>query len=116
MNKILLISFFSVFLIFSGCTTNKESNKPGKHDAFAQCITDSGAIFYGTQWCPHCKKQKAMFGNSLAKINYVDCDKEGLTCRKKKITGYPTWILGDGKRLEGEKSLEILAKETNCPL
>ena len=46
---------------------------PGKHAALAQCITDSGAQFYGADWCPHCQEQKLLFGNAVKKLPYVEC-------------------------------------------
>ena len=30
----------------------------------AERVADSGAVFYGASWCPHCQEQKAMFGAS----------------------------------------------------
>ena len=32
----------------------------GEVDSFAQCLTDEGAIMYGTDWCSFCKQQKAL--------------------------------------------------------
>ncbi len=46
---------------------------PGKYSALAQCITDSGAKFYGADWCSHCQEQKLMFGNAVKKLPYVEC-------------------------------------------
>lgn len=46
---------------------------PGKYDKFAQCISDSGAKFYGAYWCSHCAAQKALFGKSVKKLPYVEC-------------------------------------------
>src|SRR5665811_873658 len=37
---------------------------PGQYDEFAQCIKDSGTVFYGAFWCSHCQAQKKMFGSS----------------------------------------------------
>ena len=28
----------------------------GKHDDFAQCLTDRGVIMYGAYWCPQIRK------------------------------------------------------------
>jgi hypothetical protein len=32
------------------------------------------------------------------------------------VTGYPTWILADGTRLEGEQPLGLLGEKTGCAL
>src|SRR5687767_6111588 len=39
----------------------------------AERLDDSGAIFYGASWCPHCQEQKAMFGASADRLPYVEC-------------------------------------------
>ena len=33
-----------------------KNNLPGKYDTFASCIKESGALFYGAFWCPHCQE------------------------------------------------------------
>lgn len=99
----------------------KSPAQPGRLDAFAQCLKQSGAVFYGAFWCPHCKSQKKMFGSSVKYIPYVECStpdgkRQLQVCKDKKITGYPTWEFADGSRLSGEVPLEILADKTDCQL
>ncbi|MCX6757751.1 MAG: thioredoxin domain-containing protein [Candidatus Nomurabacteria bacterium] len=98
---------------------------PGKYDTFAQCLKEKGVTFYGAFWCPHCKKQKELFGTSVKFLKYVECslpDASGQTqeCKDKKIEGYPTWELADGTRLPVENasgvSLETLSAKTSCAL
>jgi hypothetical protein len=94
---------------------------PGRYDAFASCLKEKGAVFYGAFWCPHCQNQKAMFGKSARLLPYVECstpDGRGQlsVCRDKKIQGYPTWEFADGSRETGEVSLAKLAEKTGCPL
>lgn len=94
---------------------------PGRLDAFAQCIKDSGTIFYGAFWCPHCQNEKALFGNSADLLPYVECsmpDGQSQTpiCIQKNIESYPTFEFKDGSRLTGEVSLEDLAQKTGCKL
>ena len=36
----------------------KTPGKPGRLDAFAQCLTDGGATYYGAFWCQNCKNQE----------------------------------------------------------
>lgn len=95
--------------------------KPGKLDSFASCLKDSGTIFYGAFWCPHCLKQKAMFGSSAKLLPYVECStpdgKSQLPiCIEAGINGYPTWQFPDGTRESGEIALEGLSEKTDCPL
>ena len=99
----------------------KTPGKSGKLDTFASCIKDSGALFYGAFWCPHCQNQKAMFGSSAKLLPYVECStpdgKSQLPlCTDAGVTGYPTWLFVDGTRESGEVSLEKLSEKTNCPL
>jgi len=94
---------------------------PGKLDAFATCLKDKGAIFYGAFWCPHCQAEKKLFGTSEKLLPYVECstpDGSGQTqiCKDKKIEGYPTWIFADGSTLTGEVPLSDLANKTSCTL
>lgn len=94
---------------------------PGKYDAFAQCLKDEGAVFYGAFWCSHCQATKKMFGSSAKLLEYVECstpDAKTKTqfCRDKKIEVYPTWEFADGSRLKGEVSFQQLADKTSCVL
>jgi len=98
-----------------------ESSAPGKLYAFAECLKDKDAVFYGAFWCPHCQNQKALFGKSAKFLPYVECSSpDGRSqlkiCQDKKIDGYPTWIFADGERKSGEIALEELAEKTGCRL
>ncbi len=97
------------------------SAQPSPLDAFAQCITEAKATFYGAFWCPHCQSQKKLFGRSERLLPYVECstpDSKGQTqvCIDKKITGYPLWEYADGTRTNGQQTLEQLAEKTGCAL
>jgi len=100
---------------------NSVPSGPGNLDAFAQCLKDKGATFYGAFWCPHCQAQKKLFGSSVKLLPYVECSTpdgsaQNQTCKDKKIEGYPTWEFSDGSRLNGEIPLETLAEKTGCVL
>lgn len=119
---ILLVGTIATAVVRSGGGSVSMS---GKYDAFAQCIADSGATFYGAFWCPHCQAQKKLFGSSAKLLPYVECSPangQGQTqiCKDKNIEGYPTWELKDGTRLPTENSagvsLETLAAKTSCVL
>ncbi|OGL66527.1 hypothetical protein A2856_02440 [Candidatus Uhrbacteria bacterium RIFCSPHIGHO2_01_FULL_63_20] len=92
---------------------------PGPHDALAQCLTEKGVVMYGAWWCPHCTKQKTLFGTSFSKVNYVECSPGGTKamsqqCKDDGIEGYPTWVFPDASRLSGEQTLETLALKAGC--
>ncbi len=86
----------------------------------AQCLTESGAKFYGASWCGHCQNQKAMFKTAVGLLPYVECaaadGSQTAVCTENNITGYPTWVFGDGTRQSGEIPLATLAEKTGCPL
>ena len=101
--------------------SNSSSPEPGKYDAFAICLKEKGAVFYGTFWCKYCKAQKELFGSSVKLLPYAECStadgREQLQiCKDKNITGYPTWEFVDGSRLTGAIPLEQLAEKTSCVL
>jgi hypothetical protein len=95
--------------------------RPGKLDGFATCVKDSGTLFYGAFWCPHCAAQKALFGSSAHYLPYVECSSaDGQSqlpiCNEAGVQGYPTWKFPDGTVKSGEVTLAELATATNCPL
>jgi hypothetical protein len=90
-------------------------------DDFAKCVSDSGATFYGTYWCPQCDRQRELFGRSDRYLNYVECayrdsDEKKRECQRADVTSYPTWEFGDGSRVKGFQSLRRLADRTGCEL
>ncbi len=106
----LIVAVLVIILIFSG-----NSDASGEYDAFAQCLTDSGLIMYGTEWCSHCQAQKKMLGKSFEYIDYIDCDKNRETCLLEVIQGYPTWKM-NGESYTGTQELEQLAQISDCEL
>lgn len=99
-------------------------NQPGKLDEFAACLQAEGAVFYGSYTCQHCAAQKAMFGRSVTKLPYVECnltDENGNpvqnpVCVEEEIEAYPTWKFANGEVVTGVQSLEFLAEQTSCNL
>jgi len=94
---------------------------PGKYDAFAQCLGEKGAVFYGAFWCPHCQNQKKMFGSSAKLLPYVECSNlagnaQLPVCTDKGVQSYPTWHFADGSVLTGEIPMTQLAEKTGCVL
>jgi hypothetical protein len=93
-------------------------------NSFAQCLSQKGAVMYGTYWCPHCQNEKAAFGSAFSYVNYVECTQETSKCQAAGIQGFPTWIFPDtstssaqgGRRFEGEQGLKKLSEESGCVL
>ena len=92
----------------------------GKYDAFAQCLEEKGAKFYGAFWCSHCSEQKKLFGSSAKYLPYIECstsNKQGQTsvCINANIQNYPTWEFADSSRT-GSLTLSELSQKTGCVL
>lgn len=114
---IIVVAVGAIVLVRSGVI----DTGPSKYDAFAQCLGEKGAKFYGAFWCPHCAAQKAMFGKSVKLLPYVECSApDGKTqlpvCTDMGVESYPTWVFADGSRLSGEQELQVLADKTSCTL
>ncbi|OGZ99029.1 MAG: hypothetical protein A3H69_03015 [Candidatus Sungbacteria bacterium RIFCSPLOWO2_02_FULL_47_9] len=111
-----------VLAIIAGVWFYTSSKKqPGQYDQFAQCLKEKGLIFYGAFWCPHCQNQKAMFGNSVKYLPYVECSTPNGqsqldVCKKENVIGYPTWVYPDGSRESGEIEMSRLAEKSGCQL
>lgn len=114
---VLALAVLIVPLVLFFMDVQKKSSQP--MDNLAQCITSSGATFYGAWWCDVCAQQKAMFGNSIKYINYVECSYENRSqnelCSDKGIHSYPTWIFNISEiNKEGLLSLAALKNLTGC--
>ncbi len=90
-----------------------DTEKTGK---LAACLTEKWVKMYGTEWCGHCKNQKALFGESFAQVSYIDCDAERQTCLDAGVRGFPTWIDSNGNQYPGTQQLEKLAEVAGCTL
>lgn len=113
---ILVLGTISTVLI-RGAGSNPKPN----YDAFATCLKDKGAVFYGAFWCTHCQAQKKEFGSSAKLLPYVECStpdgaEQTQVCKDAKIDGYPTWRFADGTESKGETSFDVLAQKTSCIL
>lgn len=89
--------------------------------AFAECLDEQGATFFGAWWCPHCQNQHRLFGRKGSKsLPYTECsnpDKsQNDTCNEAEIESYPTWEFADGSRTTGELSIQALSEKTQCPI
>jgi len=83
----------------------------------AKQMKDKGISMYGAYWCPHCSRQKELFGQEAwSYINYVECAPKGYGYQPggicTKIDGYPTFQNKRGNiKFSGERPLEYLAQE-----
>mmetsp|Transcript_27426 Transcript_27426/g.57230 ORF Transcript_27426/g.57230 Transcript_27426/m.57230 type:complete len:262 (+) Transcript_27426:2-787(+) len=84
--------------------------------ALAKYLQSTNAQMYGAFWCPHCSRQKELFGKEAwAYIDYVECSPKGYKsqfglCTTEGVDGYPEWKFGNGKRVGGEMELMEIAK------
>ena len=104
-----LVIVFILFAALYGYKNIAGKAVQGQYDEFAKYLTEQGIKMYGTEWCPHCKNQKKLFGNSFQYINYTDCDKNRNECSIAGITGYPTWKINN-QTYPGEQSIERLVQ------
>lgn len=82
--------------------------------ALAQHLKQIGAKMYVFYTCPHCYKQKQLFGKEAVKeLNVIECHPDGINpqrqlCEAAKIESVPTWDI-KGTFYQGERSLQELA-------
>jgi hypothetical protein len=81
----------------------------------AKVMQENGVSMYGAYWCPHCSRQKELFGKEAwSYINYVECSPKGYgfkgVCRN--VDGYPTFKDKKGKlNFSGERGLADIAQQ-----
>jgi hypothetical protein len=85
----------------------------------ARCLSNAGVVFYGTWWCPYCRKQREVFGADASSLPYVECSDAGSrrtrsACREAGVRSYPTWVLPSGIVLRGVQSPDVLAALSGC--
>ena len=110
--KILIISIVSiVFVLIVGGIGFSYINslKPAALDGFAQCLTDKGAIMFGSSSCQYTHAQQGMFGNSARFIDSRDFTDDS----NIKVT--PTWLI-NGNYYENVQTFNRLASLTGCEL
>jgi hypothetical protein len=86
----------------------------------AQCISESGAVFYGAHWCPVCRHQRESFGEHAGALPYFECydgpKAAGMNdrCAEAGVRAVPTWVFSDGRVEVGEMTPAALATATGC--
>lgn len=125
MKKTLIVSISIIALIvIVGIliyNSPKAKERRAARASFASCIKDSGAIFYGAFWCPHCQNQKKLFKESAKLLPYFECstpDGQSMlsVCQEAGIKGYPTWMYSNGTTSSGEQTFSEISAATSCPL
>ncbi|MBD3248430.1 hypothetical protein GF336_00105 [Candidatus Woesearchaeota archaeon] len=112
MKKKIITGIVSIFALILFLAPGKEDVN---YDDFARCLTEQGAVMYGTYWCSHCKTQKRDFGDSFRLIDYVECSEYPDVCTEKGIDGFPTWVIDDAQ-YPGRQSFSRLSSLTKCKL
>lgn len=117
---VVILVIVAVVGTFAAMKIKERNAGPDPRIELAQCLTDKGVKMYGAYWCPHCQKQKKLFGKAFSKVDYVECAVPGSpqsqvpACKDAGITGYPTWVFSSGDRLSGEQPLADLAEKAGC--
>jgi len=112
----LVIALLVSFGTSGGAEVNVRTNLDP--DELAECLRDSGALFYGAHWCPNCRKQLAAFPPDS--LPYVECYDgprsagSNATCRDANVSAYPTWVFADGSRRRGALPPAVLAAAAGC--
>lgn len=83
--------------------------------SFGACLADRGVTLYGSDRCPNCQEQKALFDDDFSNVDYVNCDFQKELCRSKGVTFYPVWSRGNDA-LVGVQSLNELSRFSGCEL
>ncbi|TSC76828.1 MAG: VKORC1/thioredoxin domain-containing protein [Parcubacteria group bacterium Gr01-1014_31] len=112
MRPLLFLAATAASVVVAGCA--QQSAPASEASTLAACLTERGVIMYGADWCSHCQKQKGLFGDAFSAVTYVECPDEPERCVRAGITGYPTWILPGGQKLEGVQQLPALANAAGC--
>lgn len=85
-----------------------------KELAVAKLLKSSGALFYGTWWCPACDEQRQLFGKEAwALVPYVECGVGGIgeepaKCNAAGVNEIPYWVFPDGTKISNLLSLDDL--------
>jgi len=117
--------FFFIFILFFIYSLYNKKNllKYIKEDYASN--THNFKMYY-VDWCPHCVNAKPHFkklmnhkkiNNHKIKYHMIDCEKNPKLAEQANIDGYPTLILNDHKKYNGErdynKFLHFLHKNIN---
>jgi len=105
----------AVELPFAEPALRRESSPATR--ALAGHLAARGFRVLGAFWCSHCEAQRELFGRGAA-LPYTECFPDGYrtgvamapACAAAGLQGFPTWLLPDGSKLEGDQTLQKLAE------
>ena len=111
--------------VVAGCGSDVEVESLSAQEisALAACLSERGWIMFGSQLCPACRAQTALFGDSSGLITVVECNPnvEGgqpQRCIDRRVRRTPTWIrVVDGEaaeRIETFQTLAELMEQSRC--
>lgn len=101
-------------MVYVGKRVQRESSDQAI--ALAAFLTKKNVRMYGAFWCPHCARQKELFGKQAwSLIDYQECAAQGYqgqptVCLAAAVDGYPAWKMGKKELLSGERPLAELAE------
>lgn len=110
-----IFSLVIIIIILLPLTVYSYMKKPGQYDEFAQCLTSTGAVIYGNDFCQYTAKQLNFFGKSKKYLNYIRCAENQELCDEKKISITPTWQI-NGEMYEQVQTLEKLSLLSGCEI
>jgi large repetitive protein len=114
----IITAVITVLILAGGIYLISEQGRPVEASEeihkLASCLTEKDVKMYGAYTCPYCKEQRAMFGDAVEKMQYVECTKESKTCVDMNIESYPTWVFPDGTRSLGMQPLATIAQKAGC--
>ncbi len=88
---------------------------PGAYDGFAKCLSSTGAVVYGNDYCSYTQEQLLAFGKSSEYLNYVRCIENEELCDQKGVQTTPTWEI-NGAAYSGTQSFEKLSELSGCEI
>ena len=87
---------------------------------FAQELADSGTTFYGAAWCPACTTQKEIFEDGEQFLPFIEVTNPDRTPNQiaadNNIDFFPTWVFGDGTRIEGAQTLATISQRSGVAI
>lgn len=110
---ILAIIFAVLLLNFGDSSNNSEIPIDTLQKINISCLKEN-VLFFGADWCGHCRDQKEIFGEELTDAIYINCDKS-LLCKEYEIQFLPTLLfLNDSSKLYGVQEIETLLNKSGC--
>lgn len=103
---ILIVILFATIILFG-------FEKPVVEESTAKCIGEH-SILYTQNGCSHCIETLELFGEYKSYLIIVDCLEDMELCSEHGIESTPTWILYNGTRIEGYRSMQELKDSMGC--